>query len=73
MAQVKFLRLVYLMTLSNSAFVEGTFLQRYMACTLNNCFKLCVLLRSNRYANKGGDTKWISVLVCAHFRKTGCG
>lgn len=66
MEQVKFLRLVCLIALNDSAFMEGTFLQRCKACTLKNAFKLCLLLWSNSYENKRRYTEWISAIThCA--------
>lgn len=43
MEQVKFFILVCLIALNDSAFVEATFLQTCMACTLNNVFKIVSL------------------------------
>lgn len=54
------------MALNDSASVEGIFLQRCMACILNSVYKSCLLLWSNRYANKGRDTEWTSAITyCA--------
>lgn len=49
-----------------TAFVEGIFLQRCMACILNSVYKLCVLLWSNRYANKGRDTDFCNYTLCMY-------
>lgn len=75
MEQVKFLRLVCLMALSDSAFVEGTFLQRCMACILIFFFN-CVFYFGQTGMQTKGETqsRFLQLLiVCVHVRKTGCG
>lgn len=45
----------------------GPVSERFMVHVLHSGYKLCLVLRSSRDANKGRDTEWMSVIAhCAH-------